>query len=857
MQKIKNLLLVLILTFPAIAQELPVINYSTRPAEYEIAEITVSGAPHYDDFVLIGFSGLTVGQRIKIPGEEITAVLKRFWKQGLFSDVKIKANKIEDGKIWLELCLQARSKVSKVDFSGLKKSDMDDLKDKIELTKGSQLTPNLIDQTKQTIKKYLDEKGFIEADIDIIVIEDNAAQSASIVNIAVDKKQKVKVNNLILTGNDNLKFAKAQRAMKNTNKRSHLWNLFRSKKFRPNLYEDDKKALIDKYNEIGYRDARIVSDTVIRNLDNTVNVIIKVEEGQKYYFRDLKWVGNTIYPSEYLSQMLQIKKGDVYNLKLLNERLANDDDAVGNLYQDNGYLFSYIDPVEVKIENDSIDFEFRIIEGKQATINEINIFGNDRVYEHVVRRELRTKPGQLYSKSDIIRTLREIAQMGHFDPEKLQTGIDVVPNPEEGTVDINYNLTTKSNDQVEFSLGYGQTGIIGSLGLKFSNFAIQNLFKPKTYRIVPQGEGQTFSIRGQTNGLYYTSFSASFLEPWLGGNRPNSLSASIYYSMQSGVNTRYAPSYYSDYYDSYYNNSGLFGYTGSSMYDADPDQYIHVLGASIGLGKRLNWPDDYFTLYGELSYQNYRLKNWQYFLMTNGVSNNLKVGLVFGRNSIDNPLYTRRGSSISLSLDITPPYSLFEEKGKYDNPNLPDTERYKWLEYHKWKFKAKIFTPLTPNQKLVLMARVEYGFLGYFNKNRRSPFETFYMGGDGMSGAYSSYASETVGLRGYSNGSLTPAPNGGQNGNIYTRLGLELRYPIVLEGQTTIYALAFLEGGNCWSEFKQFNPFDLKRSAGVGVRLFLPMIGLLGIDWGYGFDAINGSKANSGSQFHFILGQEF
>ena len=851
MQKIKNLLLVLILSVPAIAQELPVINYSLRPSEYEIAEIAVTGAPIYDDFVLISFSGLSVGQRIKIPGEEITAVLKRFWKQGLFSDVKIKASKIEDDKIWLEIALQPRSKVTKIEYSGLKKSDLDDLKNKIELTKGSQLTPNLIDQTKQSIKKYLDEKGFIEADIDIIVVEDNAMQSASIVNISVDKKEKVRVNDLKIIGNDNLKFYKAQKAMKNTNKRTHLLNLFRSKKFRPNLYEEDKKALIAKYNEIGYRDARIVADTVIRNPNGMVDVIIKVEEGQKYYFRDLKWVGNTIYPSEYLSRELRIKKGDVYNLKLLNERLNTADDAVGNLYQDNGYLFSYIDPVEVKVEGDSIDFEFRIIEGKQAVINEVNIYGNDRVYEHVVRRELRTKPGDLYNKSDIIRTLREIAQMGHFDPEKLQP--DVIPNPEEGTVDINYNLTTKGNDQIEFSLGYGQTGIIGSLALKFSNFAIQNLFKPKTYRIVPQGEGQTFSIRAQTNGLYYMSFSASFLEPWLGGKRPNSLSASIYYSMQSGVNTRYA-STFNDYYD---NNSysNPFAYDGGSIYNVDPDQYIRVFGASLGFGKRLSWPDDYFTFYGELSYQRYSLKNWNYFLMSNGISNNLKLGIVFARNSIDNPIYTRRGSTISLSLDITPPYSLFS---KIDFATAPDNIKYKWLEYHKWKFKAKIFTPLTPDHKLVLMARVEYGFLGYFNKNRRSPFETFYMGGDGMTGgAYSSYASETVALRGYSNGALTPMLNGKQNGNIYTRLGLELRYPIVLEGSTQIYALVFLEGGNCWADFKQFNPFDLKRSAGVGARLFLPMIGLLGIDWGWGFDIDPMTGKRSGSQFHFILGQEF
>jgi outer membrane protein insertion porin family len=829
-------------------QELPVINYSTNPPEYEIANISVKGAINYEDFVLIGFSGLSVGQVIKVPGDEITNAVKRFWKQGLFSNVKIKAEKIEEGKVWLLIELEQYPRISQINYTGLKKTDIEEIESTIELKKGTQITANRIDQTKKSIKKYLHEKGYYEASVDISQKDDYTIKGGVIVDINVDKKGKIKVNKITIEGNNNLAFKKINRVMKKTNEKGKLENLFSPKNFVETLYQEDKIALINKYNELGYRDAHIVVDSVTKFDDKSVNIYIKIDEGKKYFIRDVKWVGNTVYPVEFLNQVLRIKKGDIYNVKLLNERLLMDDDAVANLYQDRGYLFFNIDPVEVRIENDSIDFEMRLYEGKQATINSVGITGNSRVYEHVVRRELRTKPGDLYNKSDIIRTLRELAQMGHFDPEKITP--DIKPNVEDGTVDINYQLETKASDQIEFSAGYGQTGIIGTLSLKFSNFAIQNIFKPETYKIVPQGEGQTFSIRGQTNGSYYSSFSFSFLEPWLGGKRPNSLSVSAYYSMQTGVSSRYSSNYY-DYYSSL-SGSGLnSGY----YYDADPDQYINTIGASVGFGKRLNWPDDYFTFYGELSYQNYNLKNWRYFIMTDGVSNNLKLGLTVSRNSIDNPIYTRKGSSFTLSVEATPPYSAFTGT---DYSTAPEAVKYSWLEYHKWKLKAKIFTPLSTDQKLVLMARAEYGFLGYYNKYRRSPFETFYMGGDGMTGSYTSYASETIGLRGYTNGSLTPySSNGGQNGNLYTRLTLELRYPLVLEASTTIYALAFLEGGNCWAEFSDFNPFNLKRSVGVGLRLYLPMFGMMGIDWGYGFDKISGSAKYEPSQFHFIIGQEF
>lgn len=554
--------------------------------------------------------------------------------------------------------------------------------------------------------------------------------------------------------------------MKKTNDRN--WrNFFRTKKFVKEEYEKDKIALIDKYNEIGYRDAYIVADSVVRFDDKTVSVYITVNEGKKYYFRNIKWIGNTIYPYDYLDAILGIKKGDVYNHKHLMERLQTDEnEAVSKLYQDRGYLFSNIEPVEVQIDNDSIDFEMRIYEGKPATINEIGIKGNTRVYEHVVRRELRTKPGQLYSQSDIMRSLRELAQMGHFDQEKLKPDIQL--NPENGTVDVTYELETKGSDQVEFSAGWGSTGVVGSIGLKFSNFAIQNLFRPETYRIVPQGEGQTFSLNARTNGSSYSSVSLSFLEPWLGGKRPNSLSSSIYYSSQSSISDRYLKnmSSYPGYGYSYggYGGYGGYGssygnsYGNSSMYETetDPDKYMRTIGATIGYGKRLNWPDDFFTFYGEMSYQLFMLNDWykSMFPMTEGHFNNLSLNLVLSRNSIDNPIYTRRGSSFSLGLKFTPPYSSFN--GKDYSSDLSDQEKYKWIEYHKWTFSGKMFTPLTTNDKsLVLMSRVMFSYLGHYNKNVKSPFETFYMGGDGMS-AYTSYGTDYVAMRGYESGSLTP-----------------------------------------------------------------------------------------------------
>ncbi len=847
----------------------PTILYNGTPKKYEIADIKINEIPGYEDYVLIGISGLAAGQVITIPGDDITGALKRYWRHGLFSDVKIIADKIVGNKIYLSIELKRRPRISDVIYHGVKKSERKDLEEKLSFQKGMQVTPNMIDRAKILIKKHFDEKGFKNAEINILEREDPANKDQVFVDVNIDKKAKVKVHQITIEGNEVLSDKKLKRVMKKTNEKGKLVNLFRAKKFIDERYEEDKQKIIEKYNELGYRDAQIEVDSVSPYDEKTVDVYMKIYEGQKYYIRDITWVGNTVYPSDLLSEQLRMKKGDVYNQKLMNERISTDEDAIGNNYYNRGYVFYQLNPVEVNIDGDSIDLEMRIIEGPQASISHVRINGNDRLYENIVRRELRTRPGDLFSKEALERSYREIAQMGHFNPENIQP--DVQPNVQDGTVDINWGLESKANDQVEFSAGWGQTGVIGKLSLKFTNFSFANLFrKNDNYRgILPQGDGQTLTINGQTNGRYYQSYSVSFMDPWFGGKRPNSFSVSAFYSVQTDVSSQY---YNSAVMNNYYNmitGLGMHGYNNyynnyESFYD--PDKSIKMFGVSVGWGKRLRWPDDYFTLSAELSYQRFMLKDWSYLYiklnngqyMSTGNCNNLSLNLTLARNSTDNPIFPRYGSEFSASVQITPPYSLFSKKdfATYGKDNYEDAaSMYRWIEYHKWKFKAKTYTALMDIKKCpVIMTRTEFGILGHFNKHKRSPFETFYMGGDGMTGYSYNYASETIALRGYENGALTPY---GQEGYAYIRLGAELRYPLMLENSTSIYALGFVEAGNAWNEVTDFNPFQLKRSAGVGVRIFLPMIGMMGIDWAYGFDKINGSTQYSGSQFHFIIGQEF
>ena len=844
--------------------EKPAVLYSA-PKKYEIAGITVSGVDDYEDYVLIGLSGLSVGQVITIPGEEITAAVKRYWKHGLFSNVSISVEKTVGNQAYLNIALTQRPRLSKLNFTGVKKSEQDDLEAKLNFRQGNQITPNMMDRAKIVIKRYFDEKGFKNAEVTIMQRDDVAEANHLILDINIDKKEKIKVNKIYITGNSALNEKQLKWAMKKTNEKGNWRHFFRPKKFINNLYDEDKQLLIDKYNEHGYRDAHIVVDSVVPFDDKTVDVYIQVEEGNQYHIRNINWVGNTVYESQGLSEVLRMKSGDVYNQKMLEERINIDDDAIGNLYYNNGYVFARVEPVEINVTEDSVDLEMRVLEGPQATINRVRIAGNDRLYENVVRRELMTKPGDLFSKDALMRSAREIQQMGHFNPETIAP--DVQPDLANGTVDINWMLESKNNDQVEFSLGYGQTGVIGKLALKFTNFSMYNLFhKSDNYRaFIPQGDGQTFTISGQTNGSYYQSYNISFLDPWFGGKRPNSFSVNAFYALSTGVNNNYYnQAYMNNYYNYMYGYGNYNNYYNNYESYYDPDKYLRMYGLSVGWGKRLHWPDDYFTLYGELTYQRYDLNNWEYFIISNGKCNNVNLSLNLGRSSIDNPIFPRQGSEISFNVAITPPYSLFDGVDYKSLSEVKATDagyskslqqRYNWIEYHKWKFKSKFYTALTGGQKcLVLMARADFGLLGHYNKYKKSPFETFYVGGDGMSGYSYNYYTDMVALRGYDNGALTPY---GSEGYAYSRFTMELRYPLMFENSTQIYALAFLEGGNAWTDVRKFNPFDMKRSAGVGVRIFLPMIGLMGIDWAYGFDKLNGSTASSGSQFHFILGQEF
>ena len=862
------LMAALMISIAAGAQEKiinPDITYAGNPRNCVIGGIAVSGVEGYEDYVLTGISGLVVGQHITLPGNEITDAVKRYWKHGLFSKVAISADSIVGDKAYLHFHLALRPRVSNINYIGLKKSEREDMEQKLGLLKGSQITPNMIDRAKILAKKYFDDKGYKNADIQITQRDDVTAKNQVILDIFVDKKEKIKVHEIIIEGNEKLSDSKIKGglfrkgAFAKIHEAGKLSSFLKSKKYTPERYKEDKQKLIEKYNELGYRDATILEDSVWNFDDKHVNIYVKVDEGKQYFIRNISWVGNTIYPTENLSRLLDMHKGDVYNQKLMNKRLSEDDDAVGNLYWNNGYLFYNLQPTEINIVGDSIDLEMRIQEGPQAHINRVRINGNNRLYENVVRRELRTKPGDLFSKDALQRSARELASMGHFDPEQVNP--DVKPNYEDGTVDINWNLVQKSNDQIEFSLGWGQTGVIGRVGLKLNNFSMANLFnKNKEHRgIMPIGDGEVLSIGAQTNGTYYQSYNASYSTSWFGGKRPIQFTVGAYYSKQTDVSSNY---YNSAYMNNYYNY--LYG-VGSSYYNSyenyyDPDKYVRLLGASIGWGTRLRWPDDYFMLNVGLAYTRYMLKNWRYFLVSTGNCNNLNLGITLSRVSTDNQLFPRRGSEFTASVTITPPWSKFEDKDYKNLATDPKSatyakeqqEKYRWIEYHKWKFKARTYTALTSGQKcFVLMTRVELGLLGSYNKDKKSPFETFYMGGDGMSGYSNGYAQETIGLRGYDNGSLTPYYS---EGYAYDRFTLELRYPFLL-GNTTIYGLAFAEAGNAWTETKKFNPFDMKRSAGVGLRIFLPMVGMMGIDWAYGFDKVFGTKG--GSQFHFVLGQEF
>ncbi|SJZ68430.1 Outer membrane protein omp85 precursor [Porphyromonas crevioricanis] len=868
---------------------LPEINYA-RPIHKVIADIRIVGAKSYDPEVLLNLSGLAVGEEVTIPGVAFTNAVERFMRHGLFSNAQILVTKYQGNKAWIEIRLTERPRIYEAKFVGIKKSDREELEKRTNLRKGLQMTPNVADRTKQLIRKYYAEKGYRDMDVEIRQ-EDNLSEEGFVnLTIRIDRKDKTSVNEISIEGNTALSDDQIRMAMKKTNERfrltdGRLWysirKIFSSKKLVDKEYREDLDRIIERYQELGYRDVEILSDTIMPSgKKNRVDIRIKLNEGRKYYIDDIRFVGNTKFETKNLEKMLGMKRGDVYNQKKLNARIFTEEDALSMLYYNNGYMFAHVDPVETKVDGDSVSLDIRIVEGMQATINKVSIKGNNIVYDEVIRRELFTKPGAVFSRDDVLNSLRMIAQLGHFDPEKMIP--NTIPNPASGTVDLEYNLSPKSNDQFELSAGWSQTGVIFRTGLRFSNFAMSNIFRPSMYKnFVPQGQGQTFSINMQTNGKFYQSYGISFMDPWFGGKRPNLLSVSAFYSKMTAIDTKYynnrISSYYNPYYNGFYNpiyggsSYGMGGYDnmgggyniGGELYEKaqDPDKSLQMFGLSVGYGKRLSWPDNWFQIYASLNYTHYRLRNWVYETFQNfheGYSNDVNMELRLQRNSIDNPIYTRSGSEFTISVKATPPYSLWDGND-YSNPKLSMADRYRFVEYHKWMYRNRIFLPLlnpaTVKRTPVLMGRVETGLIGYYNSHKRSPFGTYYMGGDGMSSYMGGYMNETIGLRGYKNGSIA-----GSNYNYayaYMRMSMELRYPLMLEGQTNIWVLGFLEAGNAWSNFSDYDPFNLKRSAGVGFRITLPMLGILGIDWGYGFDRPNGMSDRGGSNIHFVLGQEF
>jgi len=804
-----------------------VVDYN-KPQDYIIGGVKVSGVKFLGEEQIISLTGLSVGDKITIPGDELSSIVKRIWMQRFFSDVGIFIDSTHMDTVFLKINLQERPRVSRWEFEGVKSGEKTDLNERLKLRRGSELSDYILSSSSEIIRKFYVEKGFLQTEVSVKQEEDTLIVNAAKVTFVVDKKSRVKIKQIIFEGNNNIKGSKLASAMKKT-KDMRILNFFSSKKFNEKEYDNDKKLLLQKYSEAGYRDARILKDSIYYLEDGRLAIKFVIDEGNKYYFRDITWTGNSIYDSEGLNSILRIAKGDIYDVVSMEKRLFEAEDGnISKLYRDRGYLFFRVIPVEKSIVGDSVDVEMRMFEGKPANFNRIIINGNNVTNEKIARRELFTRPGYLFNQTYLERSLRGLAAMGHFDPEKLMsaTGYSVVPNENANTVDITYNLEEKSNSQFEIAGGWGGNTFVGTLGISFNNFSLSKVFDKKAWRPVPLGDGQQLSIKFQTNGSYYTAFSASFTEPWLFGNKPTSLSVSTYYTKQT--NSTY-----------FYQNSG---------------QSMEVYGMSAGIGTRLKWPDNEFILYNELSVQSYKLTDWQYyFIFKDGISNNISWKIRLQRNSTDQPIYPRSGSDFQLGLQITPPYSLFRPADT-DYKGMTDAQRYKWIEYHKWTFKGSTFNKLVGD--LVLMTRVNFGYLGYYSRSLGySPFEGFILGGDGMSG-YNTYGSEVIGLRGYPNNSLTPRVNNSYSGNVYDKFTLELRYPIVLQPQSTIYALVFLEGGNSWSDIRDFNPFSIKRSAGFGVRVLLPIVGMLGIDWGYGFDPVE-SKARSGSNFHFVIGQQF
>lgn len=800
-------------------------NVFVKETNYELGGITVKGLQKFEEETVKVFTGLVVGQEIKLPGDKLTSAIKKLYETKQFSNVEVYVSKIDGNVAYLEFEVLELPQLNNVTIQGVKKSKAKELQKDAELKKGAMLTDNLMVTSKNYFKKKYQEKGYLKAKVTLDTKPDTSGVNTVNMLVFIDNGEKIKIKDIDFEGNKAFSDKKLRKSMKKT-KQKMLGRFWKKSKYIEADFNTDLENIVTAYSEKGYRDARVIDHSLKFNDDNTISLDIKVEEGKKYIFGDIRFLGNTRYTADQLQSILRIEKGDTYNGKVLKERVSGtgkpDSDDITTLYQDNGYLFSRVLPVETRINNDSIDVEIRIYEDAPTRIKKVTVNGNDRTNDHVIYREIRTKPGYLYSKSDIIRTIREIGQLGFFDAEAITP--DLNPNYQDKTVDIDYTVAEKGSSQIELQGGYGGGSFIGTLGLSFNNFSAKNIFNKKAYKPLPMGDGQTLALRLQKS-RYYTTSSFSFTEPWLGGKKPQSLSFSIYNSKQF-----------------------RYDYTTNRV---DKDQRLNIVGATVGLGKRLKWPDNYFTLSQSISYQLYDLKDYPIstFSFSTGQSNNLSYSITLGRSSAgSNPVFPTYGSDFSIGAKVTFPYSLVNNK---DYSTIDDQEKYKWLEYYKASFKGKWYTALTKD--LVIMSNAEFGVLGNYNKKLGdSPFERFFVGGDGMA-SYQLDGRETIALRGYENGRLSSI----EGGTVYNKFQMELRYPITLKPSASIYVLGFLEAGNSYDGFKNFNPFVLKRSAGLGLRIFMPAFGLLGIDFAHGFDPLPGETIKSGWQTHFIIGQQF
>ena len=844
---LRNIQLVFIfcLSFISISSQTSYTDYELTPREYTLAGISIEGVSFLDHEVVIQKSGLQRGQKIAIPSDKISKAISKLWDQGLFSEVVILKEKVQGGNLFLRIKLKERPRMSRYSFSGISKSDADQLREDLDLYSGKIITEALKMNVKNISRNFFVGKGFLKSKASISIKSDTLINNSKILKIDIDKGEKFKINEIIIEGNSSLSDEKIKRLMKETKERK-WYRFYKRSKFQYSLFDQDKETIIGKYNEIAHRDAKIISDTIFDFDENSINIILKIEEGNQYFIRDIQWSGNQKYSSGLLDTILGIKKGDLYDQTSLETKLfmnPNGND-ISSLYMDDGYLFFQVTPIEKKIENDSVDLEIKVYEGKQARIKKVNVTGNTKTSDHVILRDMYTHPGDLFSRDAIIRTQRQLAQNGYFDPEKL--GVNPMPNPTDGTVDIEYVVEERPNDQIELSGGWGNNSLVGTLGLTFNNFSARKLFKKKSWSPLPSGDGQRLSIRAQSSGYFFQSYNMSFTEPWLGGKKPNSFTVSAYHSLQS-----YDRKFINDSLDSEGNNV------------VNPfRRLIQIPRVSVGLGKRLKWPDDYFSVYYEAGYQYYNLQNFgNVFSFSDGFVNNPYVLWRISRNSIDQPLYPRSGSSISLSLKSSVyPYSRINNFT--DHSTLTDQEKYRFLQYNKIKFTSTWFTQISKDKKLVINARLGFGLLNGWNKNLGAPpFERFYLGGSGLSG-FSLDGREIIALRGYDE--QTISSNTGDR--LISKYTLELRYPVSLNPSATIYLLSFLEGGNSWNDYKKYNPFKVKRSAGLGVRIFLPMFGLLGLDYGFGFDPLDPGAAGEVNhnaqiqsngyrgQFHFTIG---